>query len=100
MAKKRMVFSTCSEMDVRAAALKATHERMKEMDQRKEVTIGKFGEVLKEEQAKLRRLAEKDVEQGICRTLTWEELKKATSEIDKKQGRESNQKEFVIQEVV
>lgn len=80
MAKKRMVFSTCSEMNMRAAALKATHERMKEMDERKEVTFGKFGEILREEQAKMKRLAKKDVEQGIYRTLTWEELKKSANE--------------------
>ena len=83
MGKKRTVFYTCSEIDIRATSLKATHGRMREMDQKKEVTVGKFGEVLKEEQAKLRRLAEMDVKQGVCRTLTWEELKKATEELSK-----------------
>ncbi|MEQ4489546.1 MAG: hypothetical protein AAC990_04170 [Dehalococcoides mccartyi] len=84
MPEKRKVFFTCSDRDIKAAALKLTHERMKEMDQKREITFGKFGEILRQEQAKVRQLAENDVRQGVCRSLTFEELKEATNNIDKK----------------
>ena len=87
MPEKRKIFSTCSDRDVKAATLKLTHARMKEMDQRGEVTFGRFGEILKEEQAKVRRLAENDVQQKTCRSLTFEQLKEATEELNKKDNK-------------
>ena len=84
MAEKRKFFSPCSERDVRAAALKATHERLKMMDEKKQPTVGKFGEVLREEMASIRSYGEKMAKQGTCRVMTWDELKKAKEDFAKR----------------
>lgn len=77
MAEKRRLFSPCSERDIRAAALKATHERMKAMDQKRLPTVGKFGVILKEEQAKFRAFGEHMAEKNTCPIMTWDEMKQA-----------------------
>lgn len=84
MPEKRKLFSPCSELDVRAAALKATHERLKEMDERKQPTVGKFGEILKEETAKIRSYGEEMAKKGICSAVSWDELKKAREDFAKR----------------
>ena len=78
MPEKRKTFSPCSERDIRAAALKATHERIKEMDRRRQPTVSKFGDILREEQAKFRAFGEHMAEKTTCPIMTWEELKQAT----------------------
>lgn len=83
MPEKRKVFSPCSERDVRAAALKATHERLNQMDEQKQATIGKFGEILREESAKVRSYGEEREKKGTCPVMTWGELKKAVDEFAK-----------------
>ena len=83
MPEKRRFFSPCSERDVRAAALKATHEHLKEMDDKKQPTIGKFGEILREETAKIRSYGEEMAKKGTCAVMTWDELKEATEEFTK-----------------
>jgi len=80
MPEKRKIFSPCSERDVRAAALKATHERLKEMDEKKLPTVGKFGEILREETSKIRSYGEGMAKKGTCPAMTWDELKKAVDE--------------------
>jgi hypothetical protein len=89
MARKRISFSPCSERDVRAAALKATHERLKEMDERGEPTIGRFGEILRGEMAKIRSYGEEMAKKGINRSMSWEELKKAVSEFSDEAARKN-----------
>jgi hypothetical protein len=81
MARKRISFSPCSERDVRAAALKATHERLKEMDER--------GEILRGEMAKIRSYGEEMAKKGINRSMSWEELKKAVSEFSDEAARKN-----------
>jgi NifU-like protein involved in Fe-S cluster formation len=83
MPQKRKFFSPCSERDVRAAALKATHERLKGMDEKKQPTVGKFGEILKEESAKIRSYGEEMAKKGTCPLMAWDELKKAAEEFSK-----------------
>ncbi len=83
MPQKRVFFSPCSERDVRAAALKATHEHLKAMDEKKQPTVGKFGEILKEESAKIRSYGEEMAKKGTCPVMTWDELKKAAEEFSK-----------------
>ena len=86
MPGKRKVFSPCSERDVRAAALKATHERLNQMDEKNQATIGKFGEILREESAKVRSYGEEMAKKGTCAVMTWGELKKAVDEFAKEKG--------------
>ena len=83
MPEKRKLFSPCSERDVRAAALKATHERLKEMDERKQPTIGKFGEILKAETAKIRSYGEEMAKKETCPLMTWDQLKEAAEQFAK-----------------
>ena len=83
MPEKRKTFSPCSERDVRAAVLKATHERLQQMDEQKQATIGKFGEILREESAKVRSYGEEMAKKGTCPVMTWVELKKAVDEFAK-----------------
>ena len=84
MPQMRTLFSPCSERDVRAAALKAAHERLKEMDTRGQPTVGKFGEILKEEGAKLRAYGESMAEKGTCPLMTWDQLKRETERFAKR----------------
>lgn len=86
MPEKRKIFSPCSERDVRAAALKATHERLNQMDEKRQATIGKFGEILREESAKVRSYGEEMAKKGTCPVMTWDELKEAVDEFAKKKG--------------
>jgi hypothetical protein len=83
MPEKRKFFSPCSERDVRAASLKATHERLRQMDEQKQPTVGKFGEILKEETAKIRSYGEEMAKTGTCPVMTWDQLKKAVEEFSK-----------------
>ena len=85
MADKRRLFSPCSERDIRAAALKATHERMKAMDQKGVPTIGKFGVILKEEQTKFRAFGEHMAEENTCPVMTWDEMKWARERFGEQQ---------------
>jgi len=84
MPQEKKLFSPCSERDVRAAALKATHEHLKTMDDKGLPTIGKFGEILKEESAKIRAYGEKMAKEGTCQLMTWDELKKSAEDSSKK----------------
>jgi len=86
MQEKRKTYSPCSEHDVRAAALKATHERLQQMDAQRQATIGKFGEILREESAKMRSYGEEQAKKGTCPVMTWDELKKAVEEFSKQRG--------------
>ena len=84
MPQEKKLFSPCSERDVRAAALKATHERLKIMDDKGQPTIGKFGEILKEESAKIRSYGEEMAKKETCQLMTWDELKKAAEDFSKR----------------
>jgi hypothetical protein len=83
MSEKRRVFSPCSERDVRAAALKATHERLQQMDEQRQATVGKFGEILREESAKIRSYGEEMAKKGACSLMTWDKFKKEVDEFTK-----------------
>jgi uncharacterized phage-like protein YoqJ len=91
MPKKRDDYRPCSDLDIRAAALRATHERLREMDEQGKPTVGKFGEVEREEKAKLRAFGEYMAEKGTCPIMTWDELKKAVNKYakDTKKSRET-----------
>ena len=77
--KRRNDYRPCSDLDIRAASLRATHERLREMDNQGKPTVGKFGEVLREEKAKLRAFGEHMAGKGTCPVMTWEELKQAVN---------------------
>jgi hypothetical protein len=79
MAEKRNDYRPCSDLDIRAAALRATHERIREMDNQGTPTVGKFGEVLKEEKAKFRTFGEHMAEKGTCSVMTWDDFKQAVN---------------------
>lgn len=79
MANKRDEYRPCSDLDMRAAALRATHERLREMDDLGNPTIGKFGDVLREEKTKVRLFGEHMAKKGTCPTMTWDELKRAVN---------------------
>lgn len=80
MVKKRDNYQPCSELDLRAAALRSTHERLRELDNKGIPSVGKFGIILSEEKGRFRILGEYMAEKGMCSPLTWEELKKAANE--------------------
>jgi hypothetical protein len=79
MKKQRNDYRPCSDLDIRAAALRATHEKLREMDAEGKPTVGMFGDVLREERAKLRAYGEHMAKQGTCPVMTWDELKKAVN---------------------
>jgi hypothetical protein len=83
MPSKRENYRPCSDLDIRAAALRATHERLREMDEQGKPTVGKFGVVLREERAKLRAFGEYMAEKGTCPVMTWHELQKAVNKYAK-----------------
>lgn len=80
MTKQRNDYNPCSDSDFRAATLRATHERMREMDKSGIPTIGKFGDIVREEKAKHRAFGEYMAKKGTCTIMTWDELKKAVNE--------------------
>lgn len=92
MPTKRDNYRPCSDLDIRAAALRATHERLREMDEEGKPTVGMFGKVEREEKAKLRAFGEYMAKKGTNPVMTWEELKQAvdkfTREANKTRGRE------------
>ena len=83
MLKKRDNYRPCSELDFRAAALRRTHERIREMDEQGKPTLGLFGKIEKEEKAKLRAYGEHLLGKGENPTMTWDELKKAVNKFAK-----------------
>jgi hypothetical protein len=87
MPKQRDDYRPCSDLDIRAAALRATHERLRELDQQGVPTVGKFGIVLREEKAKLRALGESMAEKGACTVMTWDQLKKAANKFAKEESK-------------
>jgi hypothetical protein len=54
------------------------------MDKRGEPTIGRFGEILRGEMAKIRSYGEEMAKKGISRAMSWEEFRKAVSEFENK----------------
>ncbi len=83
MVKKKDTYQPCSDLDLRSAALRVTHEILKEMDSKGIPTVGKFGDVLREEKAKLRAYGEYMAKKGTSPMMTWDELKKAVNEYAK-----------------
>jgi hypothetical protein len=83
MAKKRDDYRPCSDSDMRSAALRATHEKLHEMDDLGKPTIGKFGEVLSEQKAKFRIFGEHMAKKGTCSIMTWDELKRGADKFGK-----------------
>ena len=86
MAEKKNAYRPCSDLDVRAAALRATHERLHEMDEQGIPTIDKFGDVLREEKAKYRAYGLYMAKEGMNSLMTWDELKKAVNKFGKKKS--------------
>lgn len=84
MKEKKDAYRPCSDLDVRAAALRSTHERLREMDNQGIPTINQFGDVLREEKAKYRAYGMHMAEKGKNPIMTWDELKKAVNEYSKK----------------
>lgn len=84
MPSKRDNYRPCSDLDLRAAALRATHERIHEMDEQGKPTIGLFGQIEREEKAKLRAYGEYMAKKGTNPVMTWQELKTAVNEYSKK----------------
>ena len=80
MKKQRNDYRPCSDLDIRAAALRATHERLREMDNQGKPTVGMFGDVLREEKGKLKAFGEHMAKKGEYPVMTWDELKKAVNE--------------------
>lgn len=80
MPKQRNSYQPCSDLDLRAAALRSTHERLREMDANGIPTVGKFGDILREEKSKLPAFGEYMTKKGTCSVMTWEELEKAANE--------------------
>lgn len=80
MTKQRNDYKPCSDLDLRSAILRSTHERLKEMDNKGIPTVDKFGQVLGEERKKFRTFGEAMAKKGTCSVMTWEELKKAANE--------------------
>ncbi len=84
MPTKRNDYRPCSDLDIRAAALRATHERLREMDEQGKPTVGMFGEVEREEKAKLRAFGEYMAKKGTNPVMTWDELKEAVKKFTEK----------------
>ena len=84
MAEKKNAYRPCSDLDVRAAALRATHEILREMDNQGIPTIDKFGDVLREEKAKYRAYGMYMAKKGTSPIMTWDELKEAVNKFAKK----------------
>ena len=85
MKEKRDNYRPCSDLDIRAAALRSTHERLREMDSENIPTVGKFGDVLREEKAKFRTFGEYKAEKDTCSIMTWDDLKKSANAFADKQ---------------
>lgn len=83
MKVKKDAYRPCSDLDIRAAALRATHETLREMDEEGKPTVGKFGAVLREERAKLRAFGEYMAKKGTCPVMTWDELQEAVNKFAK-----------------
>jgi hypothetical protein len=79
MPSKRDNYRPCSDLDLRAAALRATHERLHELDEQGKPTIGMFGQIEREEKAKLRAYGEYMAKKGTNPVMTWHELKTAVA---------------------
>jgi hypothetical protein len=84
MAKKRELYSPCSDKDIRSAVLRAAHERMNELDKKGIPTVGKMSEIMKQESAKFRSFAEHMTHQPTRPKMTWYELKQACEKFAKK----------------
>lgn len=92
MTRKRDDYRPCSDLDIRAAALRATHEKLREMDDLGKPTVGKFGDVLREEKAKLRAFGEHMAKKDTCPIMPWDELKRAVNKFAKDMGKPINTK--------
>lgn len=77
--KKRDDYNPCSERDTRSAGLRATHDKLREMDEQGKPTVGMFGRVEKQEKAKLRALGYHMVKKDTCRSMTWNEIRDAAN---------------------
>jgi hypothetical protein len=80
MRVKKETYRPCSDLDIRSAALRATHERLKAMDDAGEHTVGKFGDLLREERAKFKAYGIYQDSKGTCPTMTWEDYKQAVNQ--------------------
>jgi len=84
MAKKRELYSPCSDKDIRSAVLRAAHERMREMDEQGLPTAGKMSEIMQEESLKFREFSRYMTARSDCPKMTWDEFKKACDKFTKK----------------
>ncbi len=84
MAQKRDSYSPCSDRDVRAAALRSAHERMREMDNKGQPTVGKLGVILREERAEFQAFGAHMANKGTCSLMTWVQYKEAVQKFAKK----------------
>lgn len=87
MAKKGNLYSPCSDTDIRAAVLRAAHERMKELDEKGLPSIGKMKEIMKEESDKFRSFGAYMANKGTCEAMSWAELKKAANQFIAKKAK-------------
>jgi len=92
MVKKRNDYRPCSDLDVRAASLRATHEMLKEMDEKGIPTVGKFGDILREERTKHRAFGEYMAKKDTCPVMAWDELKQAVNKFAKENGKTKDNK--------
>ena len=77
--KKRDDYNPCSERAIRSAGLRATHERLREMDEQGKPTVGMFGRVEKQEKAKLSALGRYLAKKGTYSPMTWHQLQEAAN---------------------
>ena len=84
--ERKNEYRPCSDLDVRAAALRATHRRLRAMDSQGIPTINKFGDVLREEKAKHRAFGEYMAGKGTNPIMTWDELEEAVNKFAKKKS--------------
>ncbi len=77
MKKGKKCYQPCSDRDIRAGALKATHELLTAMDERGEPTVGKMGAILREQRTRFLSFGLELAKQGDSPRMTWEDWKKA-----------------------
>jgi hypothetical protein len=92
MIKKRNLYRPCSDSDIRSAALRATHVRLRKMDAEGKPTFGLFGKVESEEKAKLREFAEYMVKKGKNPQMTWDELQREVNKFAKDMDKRTDTK--------
>ena len=77
MTTKKDDYRPCSDLDIRSAGLRLAHEILHEMDEKGIPTVGKFGEVVREQKNKLKTFGEYMAKKGTNPVMNWEEYKKA-----------------------